>query len=164
MKFRKIISLVLVAVCLVSVNCVPILSFVDTEGVDVQNNTAVAVQSETAAGDDSGSGSDSNSNSNENKKKNCTSILPSKWCEQGENGDSLKSLLTVVLNVITAGVTVLGILGVVIVGLQYASARDNESQVAAAKKRILEVVIGLALWVLFGIVLNYIVLGNWKAL
>jgi hypothetical protein len=166
MKFRKIISLVLVVVCLVSVNGVPILSSVDTEGIDIQDNSVIAKKKKkkskkskkktTAAEEET-----TESGSNEKKAENCTSILPSAWCENGENGDSLKSLLTVVLNVITAGVTVLGILGVVVAGLQYASARDNESQVVAAKKRILEVVIGLALWVLFGIVINYIVLGNW---
>ena len=42
MKFRKIISLVLVVVCLVSVNGVPILSSVDTEGIDIQDNSVIA--------------------------------------------------------------------------------------------------------------------------
>ncbi|MBQ5475174.1 MAG: hypothetical protein IIT65_10875, partial [Lachnospiraceae bacterium] len=93
-----------------------------------------------------------------------SSIMPKSWCSEGEDGKSLKSLLNVILNVITAGVTVLGILGVTIAGIQYATARDNEAQVVAAKKRILEVVIGLALWILFGVVLNYFVLGDWQSL
>ena len=162
MKLRKIISLVIVAVCLVSAGGGSILGSIDTDGLTYDNVTVFAKKKtkteETAAGAEEESGS------SEDKSKDCTSILPKSWCSEGEDGKSLKSLLNVILNVITAGVTVLGILGVTIAGIQYATARDNEAQVVAAKKRILEVVIGLALWILFGVVLNYFVLGDWQSL
>jgi len=155
MKLRKIISLVIVAVCLVSAGGGSILGSIDTDGLTYDNVTVFAKKK---------NGTEEESGSSEDKSKDCTSILPKSWCSEGEDGKSLKSLLNVILNVITAGVTVLGILGVTIAGIQYATARDNEAQVVAAKKRILEVVIGLALWILFGVVLNYFVLGDWQKL
>ena len=149
MKLRKIISLVMVAVCLVSAGGGAILGSIDTNGLSYDNVSVFAVADE------------GEEEKTEDKSKDCTSILPKSWCSDGKDGKSLISLLTTVLSVITAGVTVLGIFGVTIAGIQYATARDNESQVVAAKKRILEVVIGLALWILFGIVLNYFMLGDW---
>ena len=165
MKLRKIISLVIVAVCLVSAGGGSILGSIDTDGLTYDNVTVFAKKKKKKTKtEETAAGAEEESGSSKDKSKDCTSILPKSWCSEGEDGKSLKSLLNVILNVITAGVTVLGILGVTIAGIQYATARDNEAQVVAAKKRILEVVIGLALWILFGVVLNYFVLGDWQSL
>ena len=46
-------------------------------------------------------------------------------------------------------VTFIGIVGIVICGVMYLTARDNEAQVAKAKKRLIDVIIGVVIWVLF---------------
>jgi hypothetical protein len=81
-------------------------------------------------------------------------------CVETENGCGLFMIINIVLTVITAGVTVLGILGIIISSIMYASARDNEDQVAKAKKRIMEVIIGLALWVFLYIIIQFLLPGG----
>ena len=81
-------------------------------------------------------------------------------CVETKDGCGLFMAINITLTVITSGATVLGILGIVISGIMYASARDNEAQVAKAKKRILEVVIGLALWTFLYIISQFLLPGG----
>ena len=46
------------------------------------------------------------------------------------------------------GVGILGVLGIVIVGIQYLTAGGNEEQTRKAKRRMFEIVIGLVAYVL----------------
>ena len=80
-----------------------------------------------------------------------TNILPENW----DIGDILKALLNIVLYGLGAAATI----GVVIAGIQYLTARDNEAQVAAAKKRLVEVVIGLVAWAAMFTVLRLLIPG-----
>lgn len=91
--------------------------------------------------------------------KECTSILPHAWCD-GKEGDSVFKILNLVLYVITAGVGVLGMAGIVIAGIQYATAADNEAQVAAAKERIRNIVIGLVLWATMFALVQWLTIGR----
>jgi hypothetical protein len=52
------------------------------------------------------------------------------------------------------------VLGVVITGYQYMTARDNSAQVMKAKNRLLQIVIGLAIWVVFWGVLQFLLPGG----
>lgn len=81
-----------------------------------------------------------------------TSILPPDLC--------IMEILFLVLKVLIYGLGAAATVGVVIAGVQYMTARDNEAQVAAAKKRLLEVVIGLVAWVLVWPVMNWMVPGG----
>lgn len=67
------------------------------------------------------------------------------YCDDGQ-GSGIWLILTIALTVMTFGVGIAGVLGIVISGIQYATAGDNEAQVAKAKQRILQIVIGLAIW------------------
>ena len=60
----------------------------------------------------------------------------------------------------TYGVGVLGTLGIVISGIQYATAGDNEGQTIKAKGRILNVVIGLLLWAAMYAILQFLIPGG----
>ena len=67
-----------------------------------------------------------------------TNILPEGW--------TIGDILKLILNVLIYGMGAAATIGVIIAGIQYLTARDNEAQVAAAKRRLIEVVIGLIAW------------------
>lgn len=81
-----------------------------------------------------------------------TSILPNDW--------GIEDLLGLVLKVIVYGLGVAAVLGVVIAGVMYMTARDNEAQVTKAKTRLYEVVIGLIAWAVMFAVLNWLIPGS----
>lgn len=81
-------------------------------------------------------------------------------CNSSSDGAAIFDVLGIALNVVTYGVGAAAILGVIITGYQYMSARDNAVQVAKAKNRLLQVVIGLAIWVLFWGVLQFLLPGG----
>lgn len=81
-----------------------------------------------------------------------TAVLPEDW--------GVEEILRLVLDVIVYGLGAVAVLGVVIAGIAYMTARDNATQAAAARKRLIEVAIGLVAWgVMFG-VLNWLVPGG----
>lgn len=89
--------------------------------------------------------------------KNCaTNILPDSLCE-GEEGEGIKSLLSMTIDIMTAVVGVLGVLGVTIVGIQYLTASGSEEKTRKAKRRLFEIVIGVAAFVLIGALLKFLV-------
>ncbi len=81
-----------------------------------------------------------------------TSILP-------ENMD-IEKLLLLILKILVYGLGAAATIGVVVAGILYLTARDSETQVAAAKKRLLDVVIGLVAWALMWTVLNWLIPGS----
>lgn len=83
-------------------------------------------------------------------------------CEgvSGEEGGSVFYVLRTVLQILSAGVGVLGILGVVIAGLMYLTARDNEAQVATAKKRLMSVAVGMLLFAVLGVGASWLMPGG----
>jgi len=81
-----------------------------------------------------------------------TSILP---------GDmDINGILKLVLNILVYGLGAAAVLGVIIAGIQYMTARDDVAQVAKAKKRLIEIVIGLVAWALMFTVLNWLIPGG----
>ena len=88
----------------------------------------------------------------------CTSILPASWCEEGDTG--INGILNLVLNLMTMGVGILAAVGLVLSGIQWMTARDNESQVVKAKSRIFNIVIGLALWGIMYLLLSWLTPGG----
>lgn len=81
-----------------------------------------------------------------------TSILPENMC--------IGQILMLILNVLVYGLGVAATLGVVIAGIYYMTARDNEQQVTVAKRRLYEIVIGLVAWALMYTVLNWLIPGG----
>lgn len=75
-----------------------------------------------------------------------TAVLPKEWCD-GDN--DIMDVVKFVVGMLAGGVTFIGIVGIVICGVMYLTARDNEAQVAKAKKRLIDVIIGVVIWVLF---------------
>lgn len=81
-----------------------------------------------------------------------TSVLPDTM--------DIEKLLLLILKILVYGLGAAATIGVVVAGIQYLTARDSETQVAAAKKRLLDVVIGLVAWALMWTVLNWLIPGS----
>ena len=78
-------------------------------------------------------------------------------CVDSENG--IMFILRIVLTVMTFGVGILGTVGIVIAGIQYSTAKDNEQQMAKAKMRIVQIVIGMAIWAFLYVILRFLLPG-----
>lgn len=81
-----------------------------------------------------------------------TSILPDNF--------GIEDILKLILSILVYGLGAAAVLGVVIAGIQYMTARDDVAQVAKAKKRLIEIVIGLVAWALMFTVLNWLIPGG----
>ena len=77
-------------------------------------------------------------------------------CDNG-NGSSVLHILNLVVDILTIGVGVLGVIGITVVGIQYLTAGGNEEKTRKAKRRMLEIIIGLVAYVLIYAVLNWLV-------
>lgn len=83
-------------------------------------------------------------------------------CSQGNNtdGSGIKYILDIILNVLTFGVGSAAVIGFIISAYQYITARDNSGQVLKAKTRMLQIVIGLAIYALFWVVIKLLLPGG----
>ena len=78
-----------------------------------------------------------------------TAILTNCGTEaEGEHGEGVICVLNFAVEILSIGVGILGVLGIVIVGIQYLTAGGNEEQTRKAKRRMFEIVIGLVAYVL----------------
>ena len=73
---------------------------------------------------------------------------------------NIEGILKIILNVLVYGLGAAAVFGVVIAGIQYMTARDDPGQVAKAKKKLIEIVIGLLAWALMYTVLNWLIPGG----
>ena len=62
--------------------------------------------------------------------------------DDGE-GCGVYTIVNLILEIMTIGIGILGVLGITIVGIKYLTAGGNEEQTRKAKRRMLEIVIGL---------------------
>ena len=85
-------------------------------------------------------------------------ILTNCWnkAETADDGSGIKCILTMVVDVLTVGIGVLGVLGITIVGIQYLTAGGSEEQTRKAKRRLFEIIIGLVGYVLIYAVLKFL--------
>lgn len=74
--------------------------------------------------------------------------------------EAIMHILKIIVSVLIYGLGVVAVAGVVVCGVLYMTARDNEAQVAMAKRRLLDVVIGLIAWALMFALLNWLLPGG----
>lgn len=72
-------------------------------------------------------------------------------------GGGIMKLLSLVVTVLLYGIGAAAVIGVVIAGILYLTARDNEAQMAKAKTRLVEVAIGLIAWALLFTLLQWLI-------
>ena len=89
-----------------------------------------------------------------------TNVLGNGGCADTKDGAGISYILNIVLTILTFGVGAAGTIGIVVSGIQYMTARDNEQQMAAAKKRIVDIVIGLAVYAVAWAALNWLIPGG----
>ena len=80
------------------------------------------------------------------------------YCDDG-NGGGIFFILEIILTVLTFGVGIAGTIGIVIAGIQYSTAKDNEQQIAKAKMRIFQIVIGMSIWAVLYVALRWLIPG-----
>lgn len=91
------------------------------------------------------------SNSSNNQSSNSSDSSSSKQKSSSANtviltDQGIEGILNLIRNILVAGVPIVGIIGITIVGIQYITAGGDESKTAKAKRRMFEIVIGLALY------------------
>ena len=74
-----------------------------------------------------------------------------------KEGGGIICILELVVEILTVSIGVLATLGLGISGIQYLTAGGNEEQTRKAKRRIFEIVIGLAAYVLIYALLYFLV-------
>jgi hypothetical protein len=91
------------------------------------------------------------------EKKKCSAILPESWCRD-ENGTM--KVIDLVLSVMTSGIALLAMFGMVMAGMQYAAAGGRDEMIVQAKQRIVAIVIGLTIWIFMYVFVRWLLLGK----
>ena len=77
-----------------------------------------------------------------------------------DDGQGIFELLGVVLNILTVGVGAAATAGIIVAALRYSQARDKAESVVGAKKMIINIVIGLAVWAAFYGLVSWLLPGG----
>ena len=80
--------------------------------------------------------------------------------ECGDSESGIGAILKLVINIMSVGIGILGVIGISVAGIQYLTAGGNEEQVRKSKRRIFEVVIGLAAYAVMGLTLTWLIPGE----
>ena len=81
------------------------------------------------------------------------------WCEGKEGEESVKCVLNLIINIMTYGIGVLGVVGIVLSGIQYITSQGDPAKMTKAKNRIIQVVIGLVIYAVMYAALMFLVPG-----
>lgn len=92
------------------------------------------------------------------EEKPCTSILTFVNCD-GEDGEGIMQVINLATNIVVGLLGVAATIGIIICGVQWMTARDDAGQVAKARKRMIEIAIGLAALALVEIFLTFLIPG-----
>ena len=77
-------------------------------------------------------------------------------CDDGKGG-GIKSVLKLVIDILSICVGVLGVTAIVVVGINYLTAGPDVSRTVKAKVRIMQIVIGLVIYALIYALLNFLI-------
>ena len=92
---------------------------------------------------------DKDGNENPNGNYSCS-------CDNG-GGSSIVDILQLIINILSVLIGVLAAIGVAVTGVQYLTAGGNEEKTRKAKRRLFEIVIGVAAYVLLYVFLNWLI-------
>ena len=105
---------------------------------------------------DSKDSDDSGSSLNPINEGECTSLLPNSWCDKSSS-KGITNVAGLIVGILTGMVLTAGTIGLIICGYIWLTAQDNAAKVEMAKKRMLDIVIGLVAWVLLAALANLII-------
>ena len=80
-----------------------------------------------------------------------------------DNANSIVGIIGIVVNILSVGVGILGVLGITITGIQYLTAGGSEEKTRKAKRRMFEIILGLVAYVLLYAFLQWL-LPNFNGL
>ncbi len=87
-----------------------------------------------------------------------TAILGEDGCVRDDGkGSSVIGVLELVVRIMSVGIGILAVGGIVFVGIQYLTAGGNEEQTRKAKRRLFEIVIGIVAYVLMIAIMNWLI-------
>ena len=97
-------------------------------------------------------------------KENCvTTALFGEVCDAC-NGGGVNLVLMYTVEVMILGIGILSVIGLMVFGLQYLTAGSNAEQVAKAKNRLVNMVIGVVTYAILVAVLQFLMPGGVKGL
>lgn len=76
-------------------------------------------------------------------------------CGSGSE-ESIRCILNYVVDVLSIGVGILGVIGISIVGIQYLTAGGSEEKTRKAKQRMFEIILGLAIYAVIAVLLKWL--------
>ena len=80
-------------------------------------------------------------------------------CSEGGDG-GIWHIINLVVDILSIGIGIVGVVGISIVGIQYLTAGPNAGQVQKAKSRMYQIVIGLAVYVIMFVGLQWLLPGG----
>ncbi len=80
-------------------------------------------------------------------------------CGEKTGKESITCVLKLVVTILGIGVGILGVIGISVSGIQYLTAGGSEEKTRKAKRRIYEIVIGLALYAVIYFALQWLLPG-----
>lgn len=92
-------------------------------------------------------------------KKAQAAILTGCANAEAGGGEGIKCVVLTAVNILSVLVGIAGIIGIVLVGIQYLTASGNEEQTRKAKRRLFEIVIGIIAYALMAALLNWLLPG-----
>lgn len=91
---------------------------------------------------------------------NCIdTMLFGKVCDACDGGAMLK-VVAASIKILSAGIIVAATIGIIICGVMILTSKDNASQIAKARKRIIDIIIGVVVYALMFTILNFIIPGG----
>ena len=77
----------------------------------------------------------------------------------GQDSDGVGCILKLVVDIMSIGIGILGVIGITVVGIQYLTAGGDEKKKKKAKQRMFEIVIGLVAYVVIYALLRWLLPG-----
>ena len=77
----------------------------------------------------------------------------------GKDSDGVGCILKLVVDIMSIGIGILGVIGITVVGVQYLTAGGDEGKTKKAKQRMFEIVIGLVAYVVIYALLRWLLPG-----
>ena len=80
----------------------------------------------------------------------------------GNSGDGcgVFSILNLIIDILSIGIGIVGVIGITIVGIEYMSAKGNSERTTKAKRRMFEIIVGLVIYALLWSILNFLLPGG----
>lgn len=76
-----------------------------------------------------------------------------------DRDDGIMCILELIVDIMSIGVGILGVIGISIVGVQYLTAGGSEEKTRKAKRRMFEIIIGIAIYVVMYALLKFFLPG-----